>query len=515
MKIVWLLTLCSWLWGTVQAEAASATPKRGGTLTIAVSREAVLMHPFISTGGAEQKVRELMFESLLGLDAQSKIQPNLAESWSVSDAGRVYTFTLRKGIRFHDGRELTSGDVKYAVDYTMNPKNGAYGLNLLAPVDRVEADGKQIVKIFLKKANPLFLSAMTEIQAFSAVPKDSLSEGITKLERFPPGTGPFKFAEWQPGQRMVLERNQDYWGHKAFLDRVIIRPLGDGTSRFIALQSGDIDMVEFTPYEWVKQIEGGKVKGIQAIPAPHAAFRRLVFNAAAAPFDNKKMRQAVAQAIDKRELMHAGFYGFGEPVDQRYPKGHSWHLEGIPPQARDLNKASVLLKDAGYRGEPITINAYPGEHEPMAVMLQAQLKKVGMNIQIRMLDSAAHRIGLRNGDFTFSFTGGNLEADPAVGYGESKRCEPDIKKRRANLSGYCDKEMEHLLGQVEQEQDSAKRRALVKQILMKHLDDAAEIYVGYAPRFFSMRDYVRGFSTSGDDVYRWWGGGLNHTWLDK
>jgi peptide/nickel transport system substrate-binding protein len=473
------------------------------------------MHPFVSTGGAEQKVRDLMFESLLGLDAQSKIQANLAESWTVSDAGRLYTFTLRKGTRFHDGRELTSDDVKYAIDYTMKPNNGAYGLNLLASVDRVEADGKQVLKIFLKKANPLFISSLTEIQAFSAVPKGSLPEGATRLSRFPPGTGPFKFVEWQSGQRMILERNPDYWGHKAFLDRVILRPIGDATSRFIALQSGDIDMVEFTPYEWVKQIAEGKIKGIHAVPAPYAAFRRLVFNAAVAPFDNKKMRQAVAHAIDKRELMHAGFFGFGEPVDQRYPIGHSWHLEGIPPQARDLNKASALLKEAGYRDQPITINAYPGEHEPMAVMLQAQLKKVGMNIQIKMLDAGAHRIGLRSGDFTFSFTGGNLEADPAVGYGESKRCEPDLKKRRANLSGHCDKEMDRLLDQAEQEQDSAKRRALIRQILMKHLDDAAEVYVGYAPRFFSMRDYVRGFSTPGDDVYRWWGGGLNHTWLEK
>jgi GAF domain-containing protein len=143
------------------------------------------------------------------------------------------------------------------------------------------------------------------------------------------------------------------------------------------------------------------------------------------------------------------------------------------------------------------------------------LKKVGMNLQVKMLDSAAHRIGLRSGDFALSFTGGNLEADPSLAYGESKRCEPDLKKRRANLAGHCDKEMDRLLDQADQESDLAKRRALIKQILQKHLDDAAEIYIGYAPRFFSMRDYVRGFSTPGDDVYQWWGGGLNQTWLDK
>ncbi|MBM2804699.1 MAG: transporter substrate-binding protein, partial [Deltaproteobacteria bacterium] len=89
------------------------------------------------------------------------------------------------------------------------------------------------------------------------------------------------------------------------------------------------------------------------------------------------------------------------------------------------------------------------------------------------------------------------------------------KKRRNNLSGHCDKEVEALLDQAEQELDNAKRRVLFKQILHKHFEDVAEIYIGYAPRFYSMREYVKGFNTSGDDVYRWWGGGMNHTWLDK
>ena len=238
MRIPWLLTLCAWLTIAGSVQGASDSPKRGGTLTVAIGRDLGLMHPLIGTTGNEQKTRELMFESLLAVDSTGKIQPNLAESWEISDKGKLYTFNLRKGVRFHNGQEMTGEDVKYAVDYSVNPKNSAYGLNYLGLVERVEVGGKYAVQFHLKKPSPLFLAALADIQAFSVVPKGSLPEGITKVSQFPPGTGPFKFVEWQPGQRIVFERYEGYWGHKAFVDRLILRPIADETIRFISLQSG-------------------------------------------------------------------------------------------------------------------------------------------------------------------------------------------------------------------------------------------------------------------------------------
>ena len=133
MQLMWLLVLCNWLITVAPLHGASDKPKRGGTLTLGISREPVLMHPMIATGSVERKVRELMFKSLLGVDINGKIQPNLAESWAISDNGRLYTFNLRRGVKFHDGREMTGEDVKYSVLYAMNPKNGTYGQSMLAP----------------------------------------------------------------------------------------------------------------------------------------------------------------------------------------------------------------------------------------------------------------------------------------------------------------------------------------------------------------------------------------------
>ena len=147
-----------------------------------------------------------MFEPLLGRDGKGAIQPRLAESVEISKDGKLYTFHLRKGVKFHNGKEMMADDIKFAIDYTLNPKNGAYGLADLDAVEKVEAIDKYTLRISLKKINPLFLTVLTDIRAFSVIPKESLPEGMRKPSTFPPGTGPFKFVEWRPGQRVVFER---------------------------------------------------------------------------------------------------------------------------------------------------------------------------------------------------------------------------------------------------------------------------------------------------------------------
>src|SRR5262245_1290097 len=200
-------------------QAASSQPKRGGTITLAVSKELALMNPLVNTSSTESRIRELMFEPLLGRDTMGAIQPRLAESWEVSKDGKLYTFHLRKGVKFHNGKEMTAEDIKFAIDYTLNPKNGAYGLADVEAVEKVEEVEEYNHKIYITKINTLFLTLLTDIRAFSAIPKESLPEGLRKPSTFPPGTGPFKFVEWKPGQRVVFERFGDYWGEKAFVDR--------------------------------------------------------------------------------------------------------------------------------------------------------------------------------------------------------------------------------------------------------------------------------------------------------
>ena len=153
------------------------------------------------------------------------------------------------------------------------------------------------------------------------------------------------------------------------------------------------------------------------------------------------------------------------------------------------------------------------EAEPTA--LQAQLKRIGMNIQLRVAEAGAAHAMHRRGEFSFYFGGGNFAADPSPTYGTEFVCEQDLKKRNNNASGYCDKEMDSLIKRAEKELDPAKRRALLKQIVTKLNEDIPELPLVFVPRFFTFRDYAKDFTTDGDGAFRWWGGGLSYTWLDK
>ena len=508
LALVFLLPATSLL------ESASVQPKRGGTITLAISKELALMNPLINTSSTEARIRELMFEPLLARDPSGSIQPRLAESWEVSKDGKLYTFKLRKGVKFHNGKELTAEDIKFAVDYTINPKNGAHGFDELSAVERAEAVDKYTVRFHMKRHNPLFLTSLTDIGAFSAIPKESLPEGMRKPTTFPAGTGPFKFVEWQPGQRIVFERFDDYWGQKAYVDRVIMKEIGDATVRFTALQAGDVDIIERTPYEWVQQIVEGKIKGIAYVKAARAGARNLEFNVADPPFNNKKLRLAVAHALDKKEIMQAAYFGLADTADQRFARGQFWYFD-VPTPQFDQNKAKALLKESGYKGETLELMGNRGEVADVeGATIQAQLKRVGIKVELKILERASALEMRRQGKYMFKLAGGSDYPDPLPAY-EEYACEPDPRKRRLNESGYCDKEYDALLRKAEAEIDQDKRRVLFKQVVTKIVQDLPIFPIGFTPRFFTFREHVKNFVTNGGGDFEPWGAGLSRAWVDK
>jgi peptide/nickel transport system substrate-binding protein len=411
---------------------------------------------------------------------------------------------------------MTAEDAKFAVDYTINPKNGAYGYLLLNLVERVETADKYTLKMHMKSPSPAFLTVLTDIKAFSVIPRGSLKEGVDKPTRYPPGTGPFKFVEWQTRQQIIFERHEDYWGDKALVDRLVMRPVRDATIRLTALRAGDIDMAERSPLEYAKQVAEGKFQGISAVKAAYADQRALLFNVADPPFNNKKLRHAVAHAINRKEVLNAAYLGFGEPNHQKYPAGHKWYFPEVQWPSYDMEKARALVKESGYKGEPVSIITSPeGSDQIMAQTLQAQLKKIGINVVLDSLEVGAYNVRERKGEFAFRFRGGDFYPDPWTSYGQDLRCEPDLKKRNANTSGYCDKEMDALVNSAETELDPNKRKALFMRILTKMSEDIPEIYVGFVPRFFTVRDHVKDFSTDAAGRFMPWGGGLTRTWIDK
>jgi ABC-type transport system substrate-binding protein len=513
VRIALLLTVV--LGSACFVNSASVEPKPGGTITLAISKDMALMNPLVATGSTEARIRELMFESLLGLDARGNIRPNIAESWDVSKDGKVYTFKLRRGVRFHDGKEMTAADVKFAIDYTMDAKNGATGYDTLSVVDRVELPDPLTVKLYLKRPDPLFLTWLSDIRAFSVIPKGSLAEGVRQPKSMPPGTGPFKFVEWQPRQRVILARHDQYWGPKAFVDRVVLRDIANATVRINALQSGDVDIIERTPYEWVKEIVDGKTKGIGYSKASLAGARNVEFNVAAPPFNNKKLRLAVAHAIDRKEILQGAYLGLAEASDQRYPKGHTWYFVDVRAPEYDLSKAKALLQESGYKGETIELMGNVGEAaEVEGAVIQAQLKRIGIKVQLKMFERASALEARRKGNYAFKLSGGREYPEP-IPLLQEYRCEPDLNNRRENESGYCNKQFDALLAEAEAQSDIEKRRVLYRRLTAMQMEDMPILPIGFTPRFFAFRSHVKGFQTDFSGAFQWGEGGLSHTWIDK
>ena len=508
------LTSVLFLGLSLPLQGASDKPKRGGTLTMAVRKEIRIMNPLVRTRSIDGWIRELMFETLVEMDMNGNLHPNLAESWDISNDRKLYTFKIRKGVKFSDGREMTAEDVKFAMDYTMNPKNGATGFSRLAIVKRIEVPDKYTLKVYMKRSSAAFVDGLAENKAFSVIPKGSVEEGIRKPANFPPGTGPWKFVEWKPQRRMVFERNDNYWGHKPYLDKLVFVPIANDIVRLIAVRAGDVDIAERVSEEWARQIIDGKVKGVKVAESPSGGFRQIKFNVADPPFDNIKLRQAVAYAINKKEILGAGWFGFGETSNQRYPKGHSWYIEGVPSPSQNLNKAKALLKESGYKGEFIKLlveNITSSYNE--AIAIQAQLKKIGLNIHIDSLESGAASAIKSEGKYSINNSGGRaIFADPSAAY-MMFRCER-TRMRGENETGYCDKAMDSLLEQAESETDTKKRRNVFKQIVTKLNQEVPTIHVGYIPRFYVFRDHVKGFASHGDGSFRWWRGGVDYVWLN-
>ena len=161
--------------GFFPVREASAQPKRGGTVTLGITRDASVMNPLVDTSSTQKRIRDLMFQTFLGVDLKGNLQPVLAESWDISKDGKLYTFHLRRGVKFHNGKEMTADDAKFAIDYSMNPKNGARGFAELEVVDRVEARDRYTLNIYMKRSAPGFTYALARIETFSVIPKESVA----------------------------------------------------------------------------------------------------------------------------------------------------------------------------------------------------------------------------------------------------------------------------------------------------------------------------------------------------
>jgi peptide/nickel transport system substrate-binding protein len=393
------MALVAGLLATVAASPVDAqTPQRGGALTIGVPNGIPTFDVMASTDDTGRVIHLHMYEPLIGRNEKLEAAPMLAESWSVSADGLTYTFKIRKGIVFHNGKVLTSADAKASIERYMRMSVRRRYLEDVAEVSAPDAD---TVALKLKSARPLFMNNFSQPEVIVAMlPAEEAAKDANKIESI--GTGPYKLQEYRPDSHVRLVRHDayvadtrsagrdGYVGNKqAYLDTLTFRIIPESSSMISALEAGELDMAEWVPDKAVPNLKKNtKLVHVNIMPA---GMQSVSINIAQAPMNNLSIRRAVEAAIDVDEIMEAA-------RDGNYTLNHAVQYPGYATYPGDRNKggynkkdpalAKKLLAEGGYKGEPITIlSAVTFDwHAATALVMSEQLKAVGMNVQLSSMD---------------------------------------------------------------------------------------------------------------------------------
>lgn len=484
-------------------------PKTGGTLIFGIGRALANPNPFVATMSTDAFIKETAYESLLTQDDDGKIIPNLAESYEISGGGTVFTLYLRKGVKFHNGKEMKANDVIWSANYVKDPKNSAFGQNIIKDVVSVEKSGDYTVVFTLSKPSVTFLSCLATIRMLPVVPENSLQTGQIKLGKnaFVPGTGPFIFEEYQPGMDMVERKYSDYWGKPAYLDKLIFRPIPDGANRFNALRTGDVHMADRLAALDITRVRKGEVKGIKILEEPFGGFQHIIFNYLSPQFQKPEMRQAIAYAIDKKRLLDEAFFGAGTPTDIMIAPNSIWtKAASIPPHKRDLAKVKALLKAAGYNGQELSVIGARQETE-LLDSLQRMLTEAGLKVKLEILEAGLVNERLRLGKYDFHSGGVNMEADPVL------TMVPYYYTNKVEKAQYSSPRVDQLLDNLDREFDGKKRLQIFKELAWAIHDDAASIPMFFTARYVGMVEKVQGMEARKATAYRPSGRYFKQAWL--
>ncbi|MEY8385890.1 ABC transporter substrate-binding protein [Oscillospiraceae bacterium 38-13] len=334
-------------------------------------------HKVVAAGTKE--VMFNVFEGLVKPTPEGDLIPAVAEKYEISEDHRVYTFTIREGITFHNGAPVTAGDVVYSITRCMDPADpGVFRVDALEAVEKVIHVDERTVQIRLKEPDTEFLSYLT----LAILPAEYGGQDTA-----PVGTGPFRYVSRAAQDNIVLERYEDYWGEAAYLDTVTFKIIENADSILMSLQSGAVDLFSHLTSTQVAQlgddfnIEEGTMNLVQA----------MYLNNAAAPFDDLRVRQALCYAVDRRQILDLAFDGYGSLIgSSMYPAFGKYFDDSLTNYyAHDVEKAKALLADAGYPGGFAMTIAVPSNYQPhidTAQVIVEQLKEVGIQAEIQLVE---------------------------------------------------------------------------------------------------------------------------------
>lgn len=454
--------------------------------------------PAFATDSYDFYITRLVFETLLQWDESGQLSGNLAEKWSVSPDGKVFTFILRDGIKWHDGQPLTAEDVKYSIEYAGQPGyKGARG-SYIAAIKGVEdfKKGKTPdlagIKVLDKKtiqittaetyASGLFRFGKNfEIfpkHIWEKIPVEKAMEA-TDVLRNPIGTGPFKMTKFVPDQYVEFVKNDEYWGGKPKIDKFILQKTNQNVAQALLLK-GEVDQMYLTTL-LKSDAAQYKARGIKVQTTPYNAYQYLAFNLTMDIFKDKKVRQAFAYAMDRESVVEGFMEGMGVVASNPYPPNFwAYPPKGLQEYKYDPKKAIELLTAAGwtykaqekkmyFAGKPVkfTLKYAKGNTitEKSAPLLQQNLKDIGIELDLQIMEFATMFDQAKKGDFELAFIGQGNEMDGDISkFYDSSFIKPLGDNSGSNFIRYKNPELDKLIDSSMRTLDQKERTAIFNKI---------------------------------------------------
>lgn len=501
------LVLATLTFAAAAADTASApTPRFGGTL-VAASGDPGPLNPAITSSGQTHPVSGHIFNGLVRLDRYFTPRPDLARSWRISRDGRTYTFNLAPNVRWHDGRAFTSADVKFTYDHVLL-KLHPRARTLTDVIQRITTPSRNVVVFRLKRRYAPFLTWLDEDNG-AILPKH-LYAGTDPLTNpanlRPVGTGPFRFESYTPGDRVVLTRNPRYFKRGLpRLDRLVFRFMQSAQAAQ-AFEAGEIDVymfptgpdaLRFLNRPGITVTERGREGSARVVP--------LILNTRRSPFDDVRVRRAMAYALDVEFIARTAYAGVLRPAKSPLTRFIPWaYTPKVQQYPHNPARANALLDETGLqRGSNgvrfRTSLIYDPGFSRHAELIKTQLGAVGIAVDLRLMDMSSwvRRLYLEK-NFDMGYTNFTHPPDPDVGWKRIYVCSNIVAAPFTNGSQYCNRQVDELFERAATELNEAKRGDIYRRIQRKLASEVPVIPIadGIGPWIFRSSEF-RGFGNNG------------------
>jgi peptide/nickel transport system substrate-binding protein len=509
-----VLTLSLFVLGP-RLSSAQSQPVKGGTLTIGIGADIVGADPHASSAAITAVVLNHVFEPLVGYGENLDLVPVLAERWEVSPDSKSFTFYLRRGRLFHNGREMVAEDVKYSLERIKDPKTGNARRSAFDSVESIEVIDKYTVRFQLNKPDSTFLSALAYTTPIIAIVPREAVETQGGVMKQPVGTGPYKFVEWKPDRYVLLERFEQYQpqggpmngyggARHPYLDKIKFVPIPEESVATMALLNKEIDFLQHVPFKDIEKFRKEyAARGIVTDEVEGLSWYGLFLGADKPITKEVKFRQAVAYAIDRNVVSQAATRG-NATVNSSFVSTQSVYY--TPAHAKwypkDVEKAKQLLRESGYQGQEIpllTTKRYALMYD-QAVAFQAELAAAGIKTKLEVLDWPVLLERMYKGNYQLISFGVSGKPDPTLAYMEVKYA--GFEEQFPRLKAIRDQAAATL--------NVEARKKLFEEAHGVIYQGVPAVICYYYNHFSAYWNYVKGFKIISTTQPRFW-----NVWLDK